>query len=139
MSSPASASTTGVDTNLLVRLLVADDALQAQRARNVFATGDVLVLKTVLLETEWVLRSAYQIPSEKISQAFRKLSETAGVRLDDPSGIERALELYEAGFDFADALHLSTCVEKAGRFATFDKKFQKQAQSLNDLPEVFTP
>lgn len=42
----------------MVRLLVADDTGQSASARELFERGDVLILKTVLLESEWVLRFA---------------------------------------------------------------------------------
>jgi predicted nucleic-acid-binding protein len=45
------------DTNVLVRLLVVDDPAQTARASSMFEQGDILILKTVLLEAEWVLRS----------------------------------------------------------------------------------
>jgi predicted nucleic-acid-binding protein len=48
----------GVDTNLLVRILTDDDPMQARRAANVLQSGDIFITKTVLLETEWVLRYA---------------------------------------------------------------------------------
>lgn len=132
---------TGVDTNLLVRLLAADDPAQTRRAKHLFAQSEVLIAKTVLLETEWVLRSAYGISPEKIAFAFRTLGQTAGVHLEDLRGVEKALGLYEAGFDFADAMHLTSCRDTAESFATFDKRLQKQALSLKPagLPEVVTP
>ena len=54
----------GIDTNVLVRLLVEDDAEQTRRARGfvarAFEQGDpVVVSLLVLIETEWVLRSRY--------------------------------------------------------------------------------
>lgn len=48
-----------VDTNVLVRLLVNDDARQARRARALFEREEIFISPTVLLESEWVLRSAY--------------------------------------------------------------------------------
>ena len=50
-----------VDTNVLVRLLVADHAAQATRAAAVFRAGRVFIPKSVLLETEWVLRYSYNL------------------------------------------------------------------------------
>ena len=44
-----------VDTNLVVRLLANDDRHQVRKASEVFAANEVLLSKTVLLETEWVL------------------------------------------------------------------------------------
>jgi hypothetical protein len=50
---------TAVDTNLVIRLLTQDDRKQAAIASTVFATGEVWIAKSVLLETAWVLESIY--------------------------------------------------------------------------------
>ncbi len=49
-----------VDTNLLVRILTNDDPIQARRAVRILRSDDIYIPKTVLLETEWVLRHAYE-------------------------------------------------------------------------------
>ena len=45
-----------VDTNLVVRLLTNDEPAQAKRAAAAFAANEIYIAKSVLLETEWVLR-----------------------------------------------------------------------------------
>jgi predicted nucleic-acid-binding protein len=50
-----------VDTNVIVRLVANDDPAQSPRAARLFAREDVYVPKTVVLETEWVLRVAYEL------------------------------------------------------------------------------
>jgi predicted nucleic acid-binding protein len=50
-----------LDTNIIVRLLANDDVSQARRAAEIIRNNEVFVTKTVLLETEWVLRHAYRI------------------------------------------------------------------------------
>ena len=44
------------DTNLLVRVVTEDDAEQSPKARRILAENPIFISKTVLLETEWVLR-----------------------------------------------------------------------------------
>ena len=44
-----------VDTNVLVRLLTGDEPAQSARARAIFERETVLLAKTVILESEWVL------------------------------------------------------------------------------------
>jgi len=60
-----------VDTNLLVRLLTNDDPVEAKRALRVMESDDILIPKTVLLETEWVLRHGYVLAREIIAQSFQ--------------------------------------------------------------------
>jgi predicted nucleic-acid-binding protein len=115
-----------IDTNVVVRLLTNDDPAQAARAADLLARERVLVPKTVLLETERVLRYSYEIPQPVVLSAFRKLLGLPQVAAEDASAIARALELYEGGMDFADALHLASARE-ATAFATFDTRLAKRA------------
>lgn len=55
-----------VDTNIIVRLLVQDNASQAAKAEHLFASNKIFIADTVLLETEWVLRFAYKLTAEDI-------------------------------------------------------------------------
>lgn len=124
-----------VDTNVLVRLVTNDDPKQSPRAAQVFVEDDVYLSKTVLLETEWVLRSAYALSTSVIGSAFARLLEVPSVTLEDSPAVVRALNLYAAGMDFADALHLASSTI-ATRFATFDKAFARCAAKLEATPVV---
>ena len=62
-----------VDTNVLVRLLTADDPKQTAAVRALFAAETIWIAKTVLLETAWVLRSLYGFEETAISDAFTRL------------------------------------------------------------------
>jgi len=48
-----------IDTNIVVRLLTADEPEQAAAAKRIIEHGDVFLGATVLLEAEWVLRAGY--------------------------------------------------------------------------------
>ena len=126
-----------VDTNVLVRLLTNDDPSEAKRALRVMESDDILIPKTVLLETEWVLRHGYSIAREVTAQAFQNLLGLPNVKTEDPRAVSQALGWYEEGLDFADALHLASSA-KADRFATFDKDFVKKASELGSIG-VFKP
>ena len=99
-----------VDTNLLVRLLTQDDAQQAQRtARLIKHETQVFVGKTVLLETAWVLRSAYGFESYEIVEAFQRLGGMSNIFFEDTLSIITALQwVKEYNLDIADAIHLAT-------------------------------
>lgn len=118
------------DTNILVRLLVADDAEQTERARRLFERGGVLVLKTVLLETEWVLRARYQLERARIAEFFRHLAETDGVELEHDAACRSALQAYTQGMGFADALHAASAGAMDMEFHTFDRELQRKAKKL---------
>jgi len=115
-----------VDTNVVVRLLTGDDALQTKRAAALFKKEKIFIPKTVLLETEWVLRRLYRLEHAVIVSSFRKLSGLGNVELEQPLLISQALQWCEDGMDFADALHLASS-HSARKFATFDEKMKKAA------------
>ena len=119
-----------VDTNVVVRFLINDQAVQHQRAIALFRKHDLWLPKTVLLETEWVLRTVFDFTGEEIGTALRNLLGLPNVRCEDGPAVAMALDGLAAGLDFADALHLSGC-QAAGAdegFATFDARFVKRAR-----------
>jgi len=118
-----------VDTNVLVRLLIKDDPGQAMRAAKIMESDEIFIPKTVILETEWVLRHAYGIDQSAIRKGFQKLMGLPNVRVEDQQTVIQAVSWYESGLDFADALHLASSV-KADRFVTFDSGFMKKAQKF---------
>lgn len=127
-----------IDTNVLVRLVVADDPGQARRARRLFERGEVLVTRTVLLESAWVLASAYRLEPQRISAALRGVLGLEGVVTDAPETIAKALDGYDAGLEFADALHVAGA-ERAEAFATFDERLVRRARKAGMAPVVSVP
>ena len=123
---------TAVDTNVLVRLLTGDNPAQAFAARAVFEAGPVWIAKTVLLETDWVLRSRYGFDAAATRSALSKLLGLDNVRSEDGAAVAAALELTGRGIEFADALHL--CSRPAGtRFVSFDRAFVRRARHAGAL------
>ena len=122
-----------VDTNVLVRLLTNDHAAQAARAAAVFRTEPVFVPKSVLLETEWVLRYTYRLPTAAIARSFLGLLGLPTVTIEDVPAVHLAIRMLEQGIDFADALHLTSSAS-AERFVTFDGKLVKRARKVAPLP-----
>ena len=124
-----------IDTNVVVRFLVGDHPEQAARARALIADDSVFVPTTVLLEAEWVLRSAYGLAAREVIEALRAFAGLPNVTLQDPERAGRALDMAADGMDFADALHLAAA---QGGFRTFDKRLLKRAGDLG-LPDVEAP
>lgn len=118
-----------VDTNVIVRYLVRDDAAQTAKADNLFHNQPILLLRTVLLETEWVLRYRYKFDRQAIVAALRALAGLPDVHLEDAPVATQALDWFAGGMDFADALHLASC-GPANRFATFDRALATSARRL---------
>lgn len=118
-----------VDTSVLVRLVVADDAAQTRRAKSAFSAKAVFIAKSVLLETEWVLRYSYALGPDAVVRSMRAVLGLPNVAVENEGQVAQALLWHEAGMDFADALHLASCAA-ASRFLTFDVKFARKALAL---------
>ncbi|QDF36840.1 type II toxin-antitoxin system VapC family toxin [Bradyrhizobium symbiodeficiens] len=116
-----------IDTNLIVRYLTGDHATQSARARALIDGERVFVAVTVLLEVEWVLRSAYGYQAAAVVHALRVFAGLPTVTIADGATVAAALDLVERGMDFADALHL-TRSEHCEAFVTFDRKLVKAAK-----------
>jgi predicted nucleic-acid-binding protein len=124
----------GVDTNVLIRYLTRDDQPQYEKARRLIdrelAKGEpVFVSLLVLLETEWVLRSRYEMAKANIIAAFSALLDTSDLTFEDEPSIETAVYSWrDSAADFADCL-----IEAHNRMlgcratATFDGRALKLA------------
>ena len=124
-----------IDTNVIIRLLTADDPVQAAAARQIIEEGDVFVGVTVLLEAEWVLRAGYGYGEREIAAALRGLAGLAQVTIEDTAAVALALEWMTKGMDFADAVHLARS-EHCSAFVTFDRRLASRAKGLAQTPVV---
>ena len=128
-----------LDTNVLARFFI-DDADDPQSIRQRPAAMAALsersfVSVTVLLELEWVMRGFYELPAREISRVLRALSSIEHVTVEDRDRVLAALDAFDAGLDFADALHIARSSRASG-FATFDRRLSKRTKSLALGPPV---
>lgn len=124
-----------LDTNVVVRLLVNDHEGQHRLAYEIVAAGPVFVTLAVLMETEWVLRKAYGFSRAEIFAALQGFVGLEQVRVDDGPGVKLVLTAFEAGFDFADAVHVVQA-RSAEKFATFDLALVQKAAEATGLIAV---
>ncbi len=115
-----------IDTNLIVRILTNDDPGQAARARSQVDREDVLVLTTVVLETAWVLKSAFKRSGAEAAQLLEAFAGLPTVVLEEPDRVARALKAAKAGMDMADALHLAGASD-CEAFLSFDGRMVRAA------------
>jgi len=116
----------------VVRYLANDHATFSARALKLVSENAVFVPPTVVLETEWVLRDAYETPRERVIEQLRKFCGLETVTVGDAERVARALAYAEGGLDLADALHLAQS-QGCEAFATFDKKLAKRARTLETV------
>lgn len=108
-----------VDTNILVRFVLDDDASQTPIARKII-DGGVRVSLTVLLETAWLLGSRGRMTRTELNEALNVLLDVETIHFDDAESVRIALDLHAKGADIADALHL-VAARGSEAFVTFDK------------------
>ena len=108
-----------VDTNVIVRFLAVDDPRQTLAATKCLQAG-VFVPHSVLIETEWVLRSGYGWTAPRINSELTDLIAMRCVEVDQIDAISWALDRHREGADWADMLHL---IASRGHdaFSTFDQ------------------
>jgi predicted nucleic-acid-binding protein len=123
-----------IDTNVLVRLLVADDTAQLGEIFDLISrtnrTGDFLFVPiTVVLELEWVLRSRYEFSKPEIVSAYIARLGREELEFQHEAAIEFAIyHSRQSNADFADCLHLSLS-ELANHLPllTFDRRVKPLA------------
>jgi len=124
-----------LDTNLLARLLLRDDAAQHARAKSLLQTEQVFTAPvTVLLELVWVLEANDCTPAE-VEHGLRLLLGLPNFRPPQADAVRTALRAYVQGADFADALHLALS-SGDNAFMTFDRGFVRKAAKLELGPRV---
>ncbi len=116
-----------LDTNVLVCLLLADDALQlAQVKRLLSQTQQFTSPITVMQELVWVLE-AHDYSVAQVRHAMGLLLSLPNFKPAHLPELQLALDWYGKGMDFADALHLALRGAST-QLLTFDKTFIKSGK-----------
>jgi predicted nucleic-acid-binding protein len=116
-----------VNTNVLVRLVVRDDADQVSAAE-AFVKKGAWVSHLVLAETLWVLDAVYNRSPAQIANAVDRMLNHKELALQDAEVVARALSHFRArlSLGFSDCLVLEIA-RKAGHLplGTFDRSLAK--------------
>jgi predicted nucleic-acid-binding protein len=129
----------GVDTNILVRLVVADDPAQTEEAvrfldQRCSPERPALVNRVIVAETVWVLERAYRYRRDQVVDVLTRLLGTASIVVEDAADVARAVELYREGAGFTDALvGVSNLRRGCTTTATFDRR-AKRFSSIFEAP-----
>ena len=120
-----------LDTNAIVRVLTEDDEIQAHTIRSIITDAEqkgikILILSEVVIETVWVLESAYQCVRDEIASMIDNLLSAPIFYLPDSLVVRKAIKQYKKGGDFADLLIVGQAKKhQAAKLISFDKKLQK--------------
>lgn len=123
----------GLDTNILVRYVMQDDAKQSEKASRLIesltAESPGFVPVVALVELVWVLTSCYDLTRDQVAQALDVLLRAKEIVLERAEQMGQALRTFSASAaDFADCLIARTAAA-AGceRTMTFDTGAAKGA------------
>lgn len=114
-----------VDTNVLARFVLRDDAAQVRRADALLKTS-VWVPVTVFLELAWVL-GCVRASEQDVVDDLRALLGLPNLHCEQGEAVALGLSWAEQGMDVADALHLALSQRKEG-FRSFDKALIAKAK-----------
>jgi predicted nucleic-acid-binding protein len=122
-----------LDTNVLVRFLVEDDAAQTKRAVAIITRASrqdesLYIGDIVVVETVWVLTRAYKLPKAEVIDVMRRLVRARQLAFSSTDLVTDALDAYATGQgDFTDYL-LRGAARAAGyeEVATFDRALHKE-------------
>lgn len=123
----------GLDTNVLVRYIMQDDAKQSAKATKLVESLTVaepgFIALVSVVELVWVLPACYDLSREQITQALEVLLRAKQLVVDQADQVVRALRVYSSGkADFADCL-IERTASSAGceKTMTFDVGAAKAA------------
>jgi predicted nucleic-acid-binding protein len=124
-----------LDTNILARFLLNDDAEQFRAAWDLLSQpGPYTAPPTVILELAWVLK-INDCSREEIPKGLRALIGLPNFIPQQYQAVLYALRWFESGMDFADALHLALSEAEETLF-TFDRDFTRSAMQAQAFPNV---
>lgn len=93
-----------VDTNVLARAVLQDDAKQGRAAGKLLKEASLIAVSLpCLCEFVWILRRGAKLPKEDITVTIRDLLDAGNVVMNRPA-VEAGLAILEAGGDFADGI-----------------------------------
>ena len=123
----------GLDTNVLVRYIMQDDAKQSLKATKLIESldGDTpgYIAMVSVVELYWVLTSCYDLSGSQVAQALEAILRTKQFLVERADQVMRALRVFGGGAaDFADCL-IERSASGAGceQTMTFDVKASKHA------------
>ncbi|MBI4205242.1 MAG: PIN domain-containing protein [Betaproteobacteria bacterium] len=127
-------STSVVDTNAIIRYLLADDPAHFARARAFFEQvregGQQAYLpESVLAESVYVLAKVYGVERVEIADKLSALLDYRGISQENRALLRAALLLFRnRKVDFVDALAVATARERGWRVFSFDKDLERLAR-----------
>lgn len=128
--------TIGIDTNVLLTLRLQREPQfkQVKRLFELCLNGKqkIFLPVVVILEVEWVMRSAYKQSKEQVIEFFEELLAIDDLLLDDKAEVIQSVNFYKEStiVGFTDCFIVNEVNNKNYDFLTFDKALEKLHLSL---------
>jgi predicted nucleic-acid-binding protein len=119
------------DTNVVLRYLLHDDAVQYEKAAEFFERVRVgnekaIIIESVLVECVYILMKFYKVPKREVADTLTKLLQYKGIANGDRKTLADALRLFaEQNLDIVDCILLAKAKQGKGRLFSFDKALNK--------------
>lgn len=112
-----------IDTNVILRFVLNDNAEMAKQAAAVIESG-AYTKPEVIAEVVYVLKSVYSTPKDKIRSVIRGLSDI--IRIENSACVLHAIDLFSStSLDFVDCLLVAYHSLNGETVFTFDQKLNK--------------
>ncbi len=122
---------TSLDTNVIVRYLVGDDAEHAEAARALLeglTPGNPgFICREVVIEVAWVLERSYGFARSRVAEALMDLTASDSLVVENSDEVAAAAHRYrQGGAGFSDLMILAAA-ERAGAtpLHTFDRRLAR--------------
>ncbi|PWL17552.1 VapC toxin family PIN domain ribonuclease [Falsochrobactrum shanghaiense] len=128
-----------VDTNVLARAVLQDDAEQGRAASKLLKKASLIAVSLpCLCALVWILRRGAKLPKEDVALTLRDLLDAGNVVMNRPA-VEAGLAILEAGGYFVDGVIAYEGAWLGGEtFVSFDKQavdlLIQQGQKAQLLP-----
>ncbi|MYB76827.1 MAG: type II toxin-antitoxin system VapC family toxin [Chloroflexi bacterium] len=122
---------TSIDTNVIIRYLVGDDATQAEAARALLdgltPEDPGYICREVAMEVAWVLERSYGFARAQVAKALMDMTSSDSLLVENPDDVVASAHRYrQGGVGFSDLMILSAAKRaRATPLYTFDRRLAR--------------
>jgi predicted nucleic-acid-binding protein len=130
-----------LDTNVILRFLLADDPGQSPKAKALFELAQagkltLFISHVTLAEVSWVLSSYYDFERGKLAQTLRELVLHEGIEVEESDVMLDAFDRFgKLNVDFIDCYTAALAKDRGCVVITEDRDFRKLSDVTAHRPE----
>lgn len=121
-----------VDANVILRYLLNDDEILAEKAGKIIGLKNVATTIEVIAEVVYVLKKVYLVPEVAIKEAIAEILSEITVK--EKAVVLCAIDIFAGeNLDFVDCILYAYKKVKGCEVETFDKKLNKMLRMIDDM------